>query len=161
MIWRQIHMDKILNEHFRLLYTNIEHEEYDSRSHSAERRGGHLPQGWSETEFGEGQRTTAPPTTVTSSSVESQGGRSSRRGARGGRSPSLTSDLDPEAVGYTLREMLRQLAQLEKERDDALMSKRVCEEQLLVATSQLSEHSDEVQQLRHIINSLEEGNTST
>nr|CDS29247.1 Rootletin [Hymenolepis microstoma] len=125
-------------------------EKSDSKSPSAKRRDSHLPQDWSEMEFGEGQKATL------TSSVDLHSSRSGLHCTRGERSLSLTSDLDPEAVGYTIREMLNQLAQMENERDDALMSKRVCEEQLLTTTSQLNEHSDEVQKLRKVINSLEE-----
>ncbi|VDO05843.1 unnamed protein product [Rodentolepis nana] len=125
-------------------------EKPDSKSHSSKRRGSHLPQEWTEVEFEERQQANL------TSSVDLHGSQSGLRCARGERSQSLTSDLDPEAVGYTIREMLNQLAELENERDDALMSKRVCEEELLTTTSQLNERYDEIQQLRQIINSLEE-----
>lgn len=146
------------------LFKSTEHEDSYSRPHSAERRE-YLPQGWSEG-FGESsggggiQRTATTAPTATSTSADSLG--RSRKGiGHRRRSPSITSDLDPEAVGFALREMLRQLAQLEKERDNALMSKRAFEEQLLDANAQLNERSDEVQQLRQIIHALEEGKLRT
>lgn len=53
------------------------------------------------------------------------------------------------------------MAQLEKERDDAIMAKRINEEKLNDVTSQLNEKSDEAQQLRQILRSIEEGRALT
>ncbi|VDM17198.1 unnamed protein product [Hydatigera taeniaeformis] len=68
--------------------------------------------------------------------------------------PKKGADLDPNAVDCSLREVMRQMVQLEKERDEAIVAKRVNEEKLLDVTSQLNEKSVEVQQLKQEQNSL-------
>ncbi|KAL5965893.1 Rootletin [Taenia solium] len=95
-------------------------------------------------------------TTAISSSSDSLGRSLNWRTSLTSPHPRQGADLEPDGVSCVLREMLRQMAQLEKERDDAVMAKRINEEKLNDVTSQLNEKSDEAQQLRQIIHSIEE-----
>ncbi|CDS36972.1 Rootletin [Echinococcus multilocularis] len=153
-----------LDRRSRSISPNKKHNNSDSRSHSADRRAHLPPTGWSaaQAEGGVIQQTTVTTaasttgTTIISQSLDSPGQLLKRRTSPASPPLHLGADLDPDAVSFSLREVLRQMEQMEKERNDAVMAKRVNEEKLFDVTSQLNEKSDEAQQLRQILRSIEE-----
>ncbi|KAH9279178.1 Rootletin [Echinococcus granulosus] len=157
-----------LDRRSRSISPNKKHNNSDSRSHSADRRAHLPPTGWSEAQAEGGviQKTTVTTaaatttattgTTIISQSLDSPGQLLKRRTSPASPPLHLGADLDPDAVSFSLREVLRQMEQMEKERDDAVMAKHVNEEKLFNVTSQLNEKSDEAQQLRQILRSIEE-----
>nr|VZI02769.1 unnamed protein product [Spirometra erinaceieuropaei] len=68
------------------------------------------------------------------------------------------SDLDPDAVCSALRELLRHLLRLERDRDDALLAVRVRDEKTQDQKAQLAERDDLIGQLRTNQRKLEEDN---
>ncbi|KAL5103761.1 Rootletin [Taenia crassiceps] len=119
-----------------------------------------------QTEGGAFQKATVATTTATttnttrtpavSPSLDSLGRPLNRRTSSTAPHLRPGADLDPDAVSSILHEVLRQMAQLEKERDDAVMTKRINEEKLNDVTSQLNEKSDEAEQLRQTLRFIEE-----
>ncbi|VDD74696.1 unnamed protein product [Mesocestoides corti] len=135
-----------------------ERRDSDSRSYSADRRVRVPATAWSDVfaESGILQKTNTAGTTAASSSTDSLG--HTRHHCQPlslfHRLPG--SDIDPESVSIALRELLRQMAQLEKERDDAEMARRAGEEKLFDVNTQLHEKSNEVHELRQILLSMED-----
>ncbi len=139
----------------------------DTRSLSGERQASRLPPTtWSDIfvaggeQGGQGLAAAAfPPCSpaATGTTLISSSGESCRyqRGTDQHHLPG--ADLDPEAVSCALRDLLRQMAQVEKERDDAIMATRVCQQKALDADSVANERTDEIHQLREIMRALEEG----
>uniref|UniRef100_A0A0X3PDD7 Rootletin-like coiled-coil domain-containing protein n=1 Tax=Schistocephalus solidus TaxID=70667 RepID=A0A0X3PDD7_SCHSO len=67
------------------------------------------------------------------------------------------SDLDPDAVCSALRELLRHLLRLERDRDDALLAVRVRDEKAQDQKAQLAERDDLIGHLQANQRKLEEG----
>lgn len=131
----------------------IEYTDANPRSYSRE-RGALLthPSAWSDV-FGKNdalQRTSIAATTNFNISNASQSLRSLHKYL-----DEVT--LEPEAVVYALTEVVRRVAQAEKERDEALATRRDKEGRLLDITSQLKDKSDEVLHLKQVLTSTEEG----
>uniref|UniRef100_A0A183AQD7 Myosin_tail_1 domain-containing protein n=1 Tax=Echinostoma caproni TaxID=27848 RepID=A0A183AQD7_9TREM len=67
------------------------------------------------------------------------------------------SDLDPEAVRMLLRDFLRHLVQIERERDSNEMNLRAREEQLADLHRQLSDYEQKVHHLQQTLGGIERG----
>ena len=128
---------------------NPGHNDSNPRSYSGERRAQLMqPSVWLDA-FGEKSPTATGTTSTTTHRSRYHTSQSP---------PSLDGeDFEPEAVAFALSEVVRRVAQAEKERDDALAAKRASEDQLLDNASQLKDKSDEIQQLKQVLSSMEEG----
>ncbi|CAL8083395.1 unnamed protein product [Calicophoron daubneyi] len=67
------------------------------------------------------------------------------------------SDLDPEAVRLVLKDFLRHLIQIERERDTYQLKTRTTEEELSTIKKQLSECEGKANQLQLALNAMEKG----